>query len=1016
MGNAKSLVNSFAKQFNMAGSTDDTTPMDTNENSVSSIVVAFQHADTNQCRCTLLDNQNESTSTNTSASASTSNATSVSKEAAAAAAAATIAAQKEGSANSKDNEADNGRKRLEFLLKQSEIFSHFMSTNSVGAAPPGTAAQQGSRSRSRSKAGGGGGGSGGGGNSSRSSKSANDRRHRKTEKEEDEELLAHAATDAPSLFRFQESPAYITGGTMRDYQIRGLNWMISLYENNINGVLADEMGLGKTLQTISILGYMLHFKQDTGPHIVIVPKSTYQNWLNEFKRWCPTLKATGLLGNADERGAIIRKLTSQPDDWHVMITTYEMCNIERAFCKKINWHYLIIDEAHRIKNENSLLAQNLRTFSVKNRLLLTGTPLQNNLHELWSLLNFLLPDVFNSSDDFDQWFDTNNCLGDNTLVTRLHAILKPFMLRRIKSEVEKSLLPKKEVKIFVGMSKMQRDWYTNILLKDIAIINGCTGASEKMRLANIVMHLRKCTNHPYLFDGAEEGPPYTTDQHIVQNCGKMIVLDKLLTKLRAQDSRVLIFSQMTRMLDILEDYCVWKNYAYHRLDGNTKHQDRSSAIDEFNSPGSPTFIFMLSTRSGGLGINLATADAVIIYDSDWNPQMDLQAMDRAHRIGQKKQVHVFRLVTENTIDEKIVERAEVKLRLDKLIIQQGKLSDKMGPNLNKDEMLNIIRFGAKQLLSTKDEEVDLDHDIEKLLADGEEKTLQQKKKLDEIGADGSLRTFSLDTQATVYLFEGENYRDKQKIAENWIEPPKRDRKVANYTVDAMFKDASKQEPKPPKAPKPPRQPQVPDYHFYPKRLFELLEMEIFHYQKQLNYRAPAKLELGADAKRVQKEEQDKIDQSRPLTDQELQEKDELLTEGFVNWTKRDYIQFVRMNEKFGRDDVDNISKSIEGKTPEQVVAYHSVFWRRCKDLQDFDRVIAQIERGEAKKQRKNTIKRVLDAKITSYRAPFHELRLTYGSNKGKQFTEDEDRFLLCMMHNLGFERENVYDELRYAVR
>lgn len=704
-------------------------------------------------------------------------------------------------------------------------------------------------------------------------------------------------------------------------------------------------------------------RQDEGPHIVIVPKSTYQNWLNEFKKWCPSLNIVGLLGEREERNAIMQNLQDDKS-WNVMVTTYEMCNIEKVFCKKISWHYLIMDEAHRIKNENSLLSQNLRTFKVTNRLLLTGTPLQNNLHELWALLNFLLPDVFNSSDDFDQWFDTNNCLGDNTLVTRLHAILKPFMLRRIKSEVEKSLLPKKEVKIFVGLSKMQREWYTNILLKDIAIINGCTGASEKMRLANIVMHLRKCSNHPYLFDGAEEGPPYTTDTHIVRNCGKMIVLDKLLDRLKSQGSRVLIFSQMTRMLDILEDYCMWKNYTYHRLDGQTKHCDRTSAIDEFNSPGSPTFLFMLSTRSGGLGINLATADCVIIYDSDWNPQMDLQAMDRAHRIGQKKQVHVFRLVTENTIDEKIVERAEVKLRLDKLIIQQGKLSDKMGPNLNKEEMLNIIRFGAKQLLASKDEDDNLDQDIEKLLAVGEEKTAQQQKKLDEIGADGSLRTFSLDTPATVYLFEGENYRDKQKIAENWIEPPKRDRKVANYTVDAMFKDASKQEPKPPKAPKPPRQPQVPDYHFYPKRLFELLDIEILNYQKQLGYRVPLKTELGDNAKRVQMEEQDKIDNSRPLTDEESVERDELLSEGFVNWTKRDYIQFVRMNEKFGRDDLDNISKSIDGKTPEQVIAYYEVFWRRCKDLQDYDRVIAQIERGEAKKQRKNTIKRVLDSKVS----------------------------------------------------
>lgn len=242
------------------------------------------------------------------------------------------------------------------------------------------------------------------------------------------------------------------------------------------------------------------------------------------------------------------------------------------------------------------------------------------MHELWALLNFLLPDVFNNADDFDSWFNTNQCLGNNQMIERLHAVLKPFLLRRLKSEVEKRLLPKKETKVFVGLSKMQREWYTKILLKDIDIVNGA-GKVEKMRLQNILMQLRKCTNHPYLFDGAEPGPPYTTDVHLVDNCGKMALLDKLLPRLKEQGSRVLIFSQMTRMLDILEDYCCWRMFKYCRLDGQTPHEDRSNMIAEFNSEGSQKFVFMLSTRAGGLGINLATADIVIMYDSDWNPQV-----------------------------------------------------------------------------------------------------------------------------------------------------------------------------------------------------------------------------------------------------------------------------------------------------------------------------------------------------------------------------------------------------------
>ena len=186
------------------------------------------------------------------------------------------------------------------------------------------------------------------------------------------------------------------------------------------------------------------------------------------------------------------------------------------------------------------------------------------------------------------------------------------------------------------------------------------------------MQLRKCCNHPYLFEGAEPGPPYTTDEHLVYNAGKMKVLDKLLQRMQSQDSRVLIFSQMSRLLDILEDYCVFRGYKYCRIDGSTAHEDRIAAIDEYNKPGSEKFVFLLTTRAGGLGINLTTADIVVLYDSDWNPQADLQAMDRAHRIGQTKQVYVFRFITEGSVEERMLERAAQKLRLDQLVIQQGR--------------------------------------------------------------------------------------------------------------------------------------------------------------------------------------------------------------------------------------------------------------------------------------------------------------------------------------------------------
>ncbi|KAJ2814339.1 chromatin remodeling complex Adenosinetriphosphatase, partial [Coemansia erecta] len=315
---------------------------------------------------------------------------------------------------------------------------------------------------------------------------------------------------------FSESPAYVSGGTMRDYQLRGLNWMISLYENGINGILADEMGLGKTLQVISFIGYLQHFRGVRGPHLIVVPKSTLQNWKNEFTRWVPDLDVFLLHGDKERRAETFAEHL-RPNTFNCCITTYEMCLICKSELRKVGWEYIIIDEAHRLKNENSMLSKLVRMFSSQRRLLITGTPLQNNLHELWALLNFLLPDVFGSSAAFDEWFEMG--AGDQEhVVQQLHKVLQPFLLRRVKSDVEHSLLPKKEVNLYVGLTPMQRTWYRRILERDIAAINGAVGKKEgKTRLLNIVMQLRKCCNHPYLFDGAEPGPPYTTDEHLVFN-------------------------------------------------------------------------------------------------------------------------------------------------------------------------------------------------------------------------------------------------------------------------------------------------------------------------------------------------------------------------------------------------------------------------------------------------------------------------------------------------------------------
>ena len=509
-------------------------------------------------------------------------------------------------------------------------------------------------------------------------KKSDSARRRKTEKEEDAELLNDEKSTS-SILEFTESPGYVHG-QLRPYQIQGLNWLISLHENNLSGILADEMGLGKTLQTISFLGYLRFIRGINGPHLVITPKSTLDNWQREFNRWIPDIKVLVLQGDKDERAELIKNKV-MTCDFDVIVSSYEIVIREKATLKKFDWQYIIIDEAHRIKNEESLLSQIIRMFHSRNRLLITGTPLQNNLRELWALLNFIVPDVFAENESFDEWFQKdsdNENGGEDQVVSQLHKVLKPFLLRRIKADVEKSLLPKKELNVYVKMSPMQKNLYQKILEKDIDAVNGANGKKEsKTRLLNIVMQLRKCCNHPYLFEGVEPGPPYTTDEHLVYNSQKMLILDQLLKKFQQEGSRVLIFSQMSRMLDILEDYCYFREYQYCRIDGQTEHSDRINAIDEYNKPGSEKFIFLLTTRAGGLGINLTSADIVILFDSDWNPQADLQAMDRAHRIGQTKQVKVFRFITERAIEEKVLERAAQKLRLDQLVIQQGKLRRRM---------------------------------------------------------------------------------------------------------------------------------------------------------------------------------------------------------------------------------------------------------------------------------------------------------------------------------------------------
>ncbi|XP_055818078.1 probable ATP-dependent DNA helicase CHR12 [Solanum dulcamara] len=517
-----------------------------------------------------------------------------------------------------------------------------------------------------------------------------------------------------------EQPAMLQGGELRSYQIEGLQWMLSLFNNNLNGILADEMGLGKTIQTIALIAYLLENKGVSGPHLIVAPKAVLPNWITEFSTWAPSIVAILYDGRLEERKALREELTGE-GRFSVLITHYDLIMRDKAFLKKIHWHYLIIDEGHRLKNHECALARTLVSgYRIRRRLLLTGTPIQNSLQELWSLLNFLLPNIFNSVENFEEWFNApfaDKCdvsLTDEEellVIRRLHHVIRPFILRRKKDEVEKFLPGKTQVVLKCDMSAWQKVYYQQVT--DVGRVGLDSGTGRSKSLQNLSMQLRKCCNHPYLF--VAEYNIYRKEE-IVRASGKFELLDRLLPKLRRAGHRVLLFSQMTRLMDILEVYLQVHDFKYLRLDGSTKTEERGTLLKQFNAPDSPYFMFLLSTRAGGLGLNLQTADTVIIFDSDWNPQMDQQAEDRAHRIGQKKEVRVFVLVSVGSIEEVILERAKQKMGIDAKVIQAGLFNTTSTAQERRDMLEEIMRKGT----STLGTDVPSEREINRLAARSDE--------------------------------------------------------------------------------------------------------------------------------------------------------------------------------------------------------------------------------------------------------------------------------------------------------
>jgi superfamily II DNA or RNA helicase len=526
-------------------------------------------------------------------------------------------------------------------------------------------------------------------------------------------LPAAALSADAALTAALEQPSLVSGTALRDYQLAGLRWLVSLHDAELNGILADEMGLGKTLQVLSLFAYLSEVRHEKGPFLVVVPLSVLSNWKADAVRFAPLLAERVHIhhGDSSERAPALADFFARVRDdarsagaderlgeTAVVLTTYELALRDAPLLRRRAWSYVVVDEGHRLKRGGSRLGEALRSLNAPRRLLLTGTPLQNSLDELWALLNFTLPTIFDCVAHFNEWFAapfgvrvddaalTLSADEQRLIVERLHAVLRPFLLRRVKADLQMDLLlpPCRKVELPCAMSALQVALYERARVGLRDFVDPASGRVKSLSLANLFMRLRQVCNHPSLL--ADE---WLADSSLVRASGKFETLHRLLPKLIAAGHTVLIFSQMTSTLDLLEDLCEMVGLSWLRIDGNTHAEDRAAALARFAEPQATERVFLLSTRAGGLGVNLQTADTVILFDSDWNPQADLQAQARAHRIGQVRDVLVIRLVSMGppmrgarghtssyaaSVEELMLKRASVKLRTEAAVIGAGQFN------------------------------------------------------------------------------------------------------------------------------------------------------------------------------------------------------------------------------------------------------------------------------------------------------------------------------------------------------
>ncbi|KAH9504929.1 ATP-dependent helicase smarcad1 [Bulinus truncatus] len=544
---------------------------------------------------------------------------------------------------------------------------------------------------------------------------------------------------------------------LQPYQLIGLSWLRLMHEQQLNGILADEMGLGKTIQAIAFIAHLME-EGEEGPHVIIVPSSTIENWLRELHRWCPALKVVVYYGSQEERRAVRHSIFFQGEEFNVLLTTYNMATggvEDRVLFKKFDFHYAVFDEGHMLKNMSSLRFQNLMKIAAERRLLLTGTPLQNNLLELMSLLCFVMPEIFQGKTDhlkkvfamISRSEDKQKSRFEKDRIAQAKRIMKPFVLRRLKRDVLQQLPKKTEHIERCQLIPKQQELYDRLVTKYSQEL-GENGESAPNGGVGIFMQFRKAANHPLLLrnlytddllskmakDIAKEPShkergalphliqedmsvmndfelvnlckqykkylgKYALDPSVVLESGKFKKLDELMPNMKDRNDRVLIFSQFTMMLDILEIYMEKRGYKYIRLDGQTPVPDRLQLIDRFNNE-SDIFVFLLSTRAGGLGINLTAANTIILHDIDFNPYNDKQAEDRCHRLGQKREVTIVKLICEDTVDEAMLKCANDKLALEKDLTGPTNEGDN---DENSKDVANLLKEVLKSRQKRKEE-------------------------------------------------------------------------------------------------------------------------------------------------------------------------------------------------------------------------------------------------------------------------------------------------------------------------